>query len=126
VVDHYSANPPSYTERAKGQTLTSGLMVWFWDTYLGRCPPDSPSARRAMPLHSDQLDSLPPTFLITAEYDPLRDEGVAFAGKLRDADVPLQYRHFDAAAHGFACSEGPNPDFEAYLSDLVDWLGRLQ
>ncbi|MEJ2533636.1 MAG: alpha/beta hydrolase fold domain-containing protein, partial [Halioglobus sp.] len=89
-------------------------------------PPDSPSARRAMPLHSDQLDSLPSTFLITAEYDPLRDEGIAFAGKLRDAGVPLQYRHFDTAAHGFACSEGPNPDFEAYLGDLVDWLGRLQ
>ena len=126
VVDHYSANPPSYTERAKGQTLTSDFMIWFWDTYLAGCPPDSPDARRAMPLHSERLASLPPTFLITAEYDPLRDEGIAFAGKLRDAGVPLQYRHFDTAAHGFACSEGPNPDFEAYVGDLADWLGRLR
>ena len=78
-----------------------------------------------MPLHADKLSSLPPTFLITAEYDPLRDEGIAFADKLRTAEVALQYRHFDKAAHGFACSEGPTPDFNTYLEDLIDWMDRL-
>ena len=125
VVDHYNANPPSYTERARGQALTSGFMVWFWDTYLGDCDADDPQAKRAMPLHAQNLASLPPTFLVTAEYDPLRDEGIAYAEKLRDAGVALQYRHFDTAAHGFACSEGPNENFNAFMDDLVTWLKQL-
>jgi acetyl esterase len=125
VVDHYNASPPSYTERARGQALTSNFMVWFWDTYLGDCDADDPKAKRAMPLHAQNLASLPPTFLITAEYDPLRDEGIAYAEKLRDAGVVLQYRHFDTAAHGFACSEGPNENFNAYMDDLATWVKQL-
>ena len=125
VVDHYSADHRSYVERAKGQSLTSAVMHWFWDTYLGDCSANDNRAQRAQPLHSDRLGSLPPTFLITAEFDPLRDEGIAFAEKLRLADVPLQYRHFETAAHGFACSEGPTDVFEAYMDDLVTWLAQF-
>jgi acetyl esterase len=122
AVDHYSTDYPSYTERARGQMLTRGLMNWFWDTYLGPYSAEDPMAKRAMPLRADNLASLPPTFLITAEFDPLRDEGIAFAQKLREAGVPLQYRHFDTAAHGFACSEGPNDNFNVFMNDLVTWL----
>jgi acetyl esterase len=125
VVDHYSSMPTSYTERARGQSLTSKVMFWFWDTYLGELTVADPETKRAMPLHAQNLSCLPPTFLITAEYDPLRDEGCAFADKLREAGVVLQYRHFDTAAHGFACSEGPSPDFNAYLEDLVGWIKQL-
>jgi acetyl esterase len=125
VVDHYSAAPPSYTQRARGQMLTRNLMIWFWDSYLGDCAADDPAAKRAMPLHAENLASLPPTFLVTAEYDPLRDEGIAYAQKLQRAGVALRYRHFDTAAHGFACSEGPNDNFMAFMDDLVDWLQHL-
>jgi acetyl esterase len=125
VVDHYNANPPSYTERARGQALTSNFMVWFWDTYLGNCGAEEPRAKHAMPLHSKNLATLPPTLLITAEFDPLRDEGIAYAKKLRDAGVALQYRHFDTAAHGFACSEGPNENFNVFMDDLVTWIKQL-
>ncbi len=125
VVDHYQANLPSYTQRATGQSLTRNLVTWFWDTYLGDCSANNPAAKRAMPLHADNLASLPPTFLITAEFDPLRDEGITYAQKLRESGVALQYRHFGKAAHGFACSEGPSADFNAYMEDLVAWLARL-
>ena len=125
VVDHYNAAPPSYTLRARGQSLTRNFMIWFWDTYLGNHSPDSATAKCAMPLHADNLASLPPTFLITAEYDPLRDEGSAYAQRLQQAGVPLRYRHFDTAAHGFACSEGPNANFIAFMDDLIDWLQQL-
>lgn len=125
VVDHYRASPPSYVERGSGQALTSNIMHWFWDTYLADCRADDPTALRAMPLHSDRLASLPPTFLLTAEFDPLRDEGIAFGDKLRDAGVAVTYKHFPDAAHGFACSEGPTADFEIYINDLVAWLEQF-
>lgn len=125
VTDHYTAGFQSYIDKAKGQTLTANLMHWFLDTYLGSCAADSPEAARAFPLRSDALASLPPTLLITAENDPLRDEGIAFGDKLRDAGVPLQYRHFETAAHGFACSEGPTPDLDAFLDDAVTWIEQL-
>ena len=64
-------------------------------------------------------------FNITAEFDPLRDEGRAFAKAAEAAGVPTRNRHFDAAAHGFACSSGPNKHFNAFMDDLVDWLGEL-
>ncbi len=125
VTDHYDAGFPSYVERAKGQTLTASLMRWFWDTYLAGGKPGGSDEVRAFPARSPELATLPPTFLITAEYDPLRDEGIAFSELLRAAGVSLQYRHFDNAAHGFACSEGPNDDFEAMMEDLVTWLDGL-
>ena len=78
-----------------------------------------------MPLRSDRLDTLPATFLVTAELDPLRDEGIAYAEKLRQSGVAVRHRHFATAAHGFACSEGPNADFLAFMDDLVDWLQQL-
>lgn len=125
VVQHYSANFPSYVERATGQMLTASFMFWFWDTYLDSLDPDSEEAARAFPLRSRTLAGLPPTFLVTAEYDPLRDEGIAYRDQLREAGVDLQYRHFATAAHGFACSEGPNDNFNAMMTDLVAWLDKL-
>jgi acetyl esterase len=125
VTQHYSAEFPSYTERATGQLLTANFMFWFWDTYLDSLDPGSDRAARAFVLASEALASLPPTFLVTAEYDPLRDEGIAYRDKLREAGVDVQYRHFDTAAHGFACSEGPNENFNAMMTDLVAWLDKL-
>ena len=125
VTEHYDPGTPSYVERAKGQTLTSELMRWFWDTYLDGSQPAKADEARAFPARAENLAGMPPTFLVTAEFDPLRDEGVAFGEQLRAAGVALQYRHFDKAAHGFACSEGPNADFEAMMIDLQGWLDAL-
>jgi acetyl esterase len=124
VCDHYSTLPPSYVERAKGQTLTSSLMVWFWDTYLGDYDADAIPTRRAMPLRADNLGTLPATFLVTAEFDPLRDEGRALADRLSAAGIDLQYRHHEDAAHGFACSEGPTADCMNLLADLAAWVDK--
>lgn len=126
VVDHYNAETHSYSERAKGQSLTSNFMVWFWDTYLAGFDPQSSAAQRAMPLRADCLETLPPTFLVTAEFDPLRDEGIAYAEKLCRSGVAVHYRHFATAAHGFACSEGPTDDFNACMDGLVQWLQTLR
>jgi acetyl esterase len=74
-------------------------MVWFWDHYL----PDA-AARddpRASPLRATDLSGLPPALVMVAEYDPLRDEALAYAERLAAADVPVTVRLYDDVMHGF-------------------------
>jgi len=123
VTDYYDADFGSYTERATGQMLTRDLMQWFWDSYLAGTRPED--AMRARPLLSDRLPQLPPLLLVTAERDPLRDEGAALAQRVRDAGVPVDYSHYGDAEHGFACSEGETPDFLAFVDQVNAWLAGL-
>ena len=101
-------------------------MRWFWDTYLAGLAPDSAAARRAMPLHATNLAALPPTFLVTVEYDPLRDEGIAYGQRLTEAGVAVDHHHFESASHGFACSEGPTEHFNTVMAALTAWLQQLE
>ena len=78
VTDH-DLGRGSYVENAEGYALTTALMAWFWDHY---CDPADRSNPKASPLLSDDLSNLPPTLVVTAEFDPLRDEGVAYAEAL--------------------------------------------
>jgi len=78
---------PSYVENAEGYVLTTSLMKWFWDYYA------EPAARtdpKASPLRAKDLSKLPPAFVVTCEFDPLRDEGVAYAQALTAAGVPTR------------------------------------
>ena len=77
---------PSYRENAEGYFLTRSLMDWFWDMY---CPPGERTDPRASPLRG-QLSGLPPAFVVTCEFDPLRDEGIAYAQALAAAGVPVE------------------------------------
>ena len=121
VTQHHKAYSHSFTEKGKGYVLTADLMIWFWDTYLGG--KDETQAKGAMPMLARTVEHLPPTFLVTAEHDPLRDEGIAYAEKLRKAGVSTVARHFPNAQHGFVCSEGPTEDFDAFIEALNEWLG---
>ncbi|MCX2982192.1 alpha/beta hydrolase [Halieaceae bacterium IMCC14734] len=126
AVDHYTAGYSSYQKYATGHVLTFKLMQWFWDSYLGGLDSADPTAERAMPQRSDDLAVSPPTFLCTAEFDPLRDEGKIFAQKLAAAGVAVASHHFDNSAHGFACSEGPTVHFTEFMNSLTQWLSTLQ
>ncbi len=77
---------PSFVQNAEGYFLTAPLMQWFWDSY---CPPEHRGDPRAAPLRG-QLQGLPPAFIATAEFDPLRDEGQAYAAALAQAGVPVE------------------------------------
>jgi acetyl esterase/lipase len=100
VVDH-DMTSTSYRERGSGADLfiTAKDMEWFWSLYL----PD-PAARSvpdASPLRAEDLSKLPPAIVITAEYDPLRDEGIEYARRLEAAGVPVIHRHHDEMFHDF-------------------------
>jgi acetyl esterase len=117
---------PSRVENAEGYFLTAADMAWFRSHYL----PDP--ARKADPyasvLRAPDLSGLPPAVVATAEYDPLRDEGEAYAAALEKAGVPVVSRRFDGLIHGFfglphvspACAEATR----VLCADLKALLAR--
>lgn len=76
------------TENATGYVLTRSLMEWFWSR---NAEPHDRFDPRASPLLADSLADLPPTSVFTAQFDPLRDEGVAYADALRAPGVPVEH-----------------------------------
>ena len=94
-----SFDTPSYRECASGYFLTLDSMRWFWDHYLG---PDGDGADpEASPLRAADLAGVAPALVVTAEYDPLRDEGEAYARRLEEAGVPVTLSRYDGMIHGF-------------------------
>jgi len=92
-------------------------MSWFWDQYT----PD-PAARAnpyASPLRACSLSGLPPAYLVTAEHDPLRDEGFAYADRLRAARVPVEHRHFGSQIHAFFTFTGVLDDADKAVSEVA-------
>jgi len=89
----------SYGDFADGYLLTRDSMRWFIAHYL----PSGDQARdwRASPLRAPSLAGLPPALIITAGFDPLRDEGEMFAGRLRDAGNMVDYVCYGGMIHGF-------------------------
>jgi acetyl esterase len=85
-------------ENAEGLFLTGDDMTWFRSLYVGEAPLDDP---RASPLLAADLSGLAPAIVITAEFDPLRDDGEAYADALADAGVSVRRRRFDGLIHGF-------------------------
>ena len=98
ATDH-DLNTPSYLENATGYLLTREGMRWFWDHYLVR--EAQGFERYASPLRAPSLAGLPSALVITAEYDPLRDEGEAYAARLRDAGVAVTLTRYPGMIHGF-------------------------
>ena len=89
----------SYEENAEGYMLTRDVMGWFIDHHLG--DGIDPKDPRVSPFHVDSLEGLPKALVITAEYDPLRDEGEAYAARLGDAGVEVEAVRYDGQIHGF-------------------------
>jgi acetyl esterase len=102
----------SIIENAEGYFLTKATMEWFVRCYLGE---GDPKQSKASPLHAEDLSGLPPALVITAEYDPLRDEGEAYAERLRDAGVPVEALRYEGQIHGFFAMQGLLDDAAAAL-----------
>lgn len=104
VTDCSSFETESHRELADGYFLTRSAMEWFTGHYL----PSAEEKRNpeASPLLARNLKGLPPAVVITAEFDPLRDEGEAYAKRLKDAGVPVTVSRYPGMIHGFVSMHG--------------------
>src|SRR5262249_5257951 len=98
-VTEHSYETASYRDFADGYLLNLELMTYFWNQYLGGA--SDGLDRYASPLRAPDLRGLPPALVITAEFDPLRDEGEAYAARLREAGVPVTLSRYDGVFHAF-------------------------
>jgi len=89
----------SMLRNGEGYFLTMEAMAWFEQQYLGTL--SDAERPQASPLLARDLSRLPPAFVLTAEFDPLYDQGRAYARRLRDAGVPCKYTCYEGAIHGF-------------------------
>jgi acetyl esterase len=94
----FVAQAPSHAMFDEGFLLVRRDMDWFSAQYLGGAAAEDP---RASILRADDLSGLPPAIVVTAGFDPLRDEGEAYAARLREAGVPVLLRRFPGLIHGF-------------------------
>ncbi len=114
---------PSRVENAEGLFLTADDMRWFGDHYV----PDGAlrSDPRASVLLAQDLSGLPPAIVATAEFDPLRDEGEAYAAALEKAGVRVDARRYDGLIHGFFGLGPVSPGSAAAARELCAALREL-
>jgi acetyl esterase len=114
----------SYRENGQGYLLEAATMRWFWDHY---CPnPADRQTAAASPLQARNLAGLPPALVVTAEFDPLRDEGEAYAAAITAAGGRAEALRFDGLVHDFFATaqvfQSSRNAFEAVCRKLRDAL----
>ena len=112
----------SYRDATNDALLTPAMMRFFWNAYLGDAPPSA----HAAPLRAEDLTGVAPAVMILAGNDPLHDEGVAYAVRLRDAGVAVDLHDFDGAIHGFASFFGLAPIGDEAVGLAAAALARLR
>lgn len=114
---------PSRSEGGPG-LVDSATIEWFFDQYVGGAGFD-PSDPRLAPLHAPDLGGLPPTVIATAEFDPLRDDGEAYAQKLQAAGVRVHHTRYGGLIHGFFDFGRWSPGAQAAIEDITATFGAL-
>ena len=116
-VTDFAFTTGSYTDNGEGFLLQRATMQWFWAHYLGAQDPGKDPT--AFPARAESFVDLPPAFVATAEYDPLRDEGEAYAQALRDAGVTVTATRYEGMIHGFLWTLGATPAGSRMVDDAV-------
>jgi acetyl esterase len=120
VTDYHTPGTTSYEQNAEGYGLTRDTMVWFWDHYLNE--PSEAANPLASPLRARDLSGLPPALVVTAEYDPLRDEGEFYAARLREAGTRAITSRWDGMNHGFFFWAGRVDKAGEAMAESYGWL----
>ena len=113
---------PSYVENAEAPGLTTASMRLYWKSYVGG--EGRTNDPYAAPLLADDLGGLPPTYIHTAEFDPLLNDGERYAERLRAAGVPVEYRCAKRMIHGFVRGRLSGPAVSAEFAAICDFLRR--
>ena len=116
----FSLETDSHRELADGHVIPRDRIVWYSEQYL-RGEPDK-SDVRASPLRASKLAGQPPALIITAGFDPLRDEGHAYAAKLREAGVDVVYREYPGQIHAFVSLTKAIPQGLACTLEIAEYL----
>jgi acetyl esterase len=118
VTDLSSMATPSYVEFAEDHQLSKAVMEWFRDHYLPS--PEAAFDPYASPLLTPDLRGLPPAVILTAECDPLRDEGEAYAERLAEAGVPVTCTRYAGMIHPFFSLSGAIPRALDAIQQVAD------
>jgi acetyl esterase len=119
-VTNHDFETVSYRDNADGYMLTRAAMGWYWSHYLS--DPTDGRQPYASPLQASDLGGLPPALVITAEFDPLRDEGEAYGSRLRDAGVAATVHRYDGMIHGFFSMAAMLTQAEAAVNEAASAL----
>jgi acetyl esterase len=123
---YYDPPTASYLENSEGYGLTRKGMIWYWDLYLNdRSESTNPLVS---PLLAPDLADLPPAFIVTAQYDVLRDEGDAYANRLAKAGVEVTHLYVKGMNHGFAASAKEFPYLDqahTVLQSVAEWVAAI-
>ena len=113
----------SYVQNAAGPILSAKEMSWFWDMYLSKSEDGEDS--RASPYLAKNFAAMPPSKIVVAEMDILRDEGLAYAERLREAGVPVDVTLFHGAPHGFYWLDGVLSQATELDAVIADWVKQV-
>jgi len=120
----FAMKHPSHSEPETSILLTHSVIKWFCNHYLnGAADIDH---WKASPARAKTLTGLPPAYVLTAGADPLRDEGAEYAARLKEAGVPMTYRHFPGQFHGFFTMGKLLQQANVAVSEIAGWLKALK
>ena len=112
----------SHREPETSILLTHSVIGWFANHYMGDA---DRSDWRASPARAKTFAGLPPAYVLTAGADPLRDEGDEYAARLKEAGVPVAYKHFPGQFHGFFTMGKLLKQADVAVTEIATWLKRL-
>jgi acetyl esterase len=118
----FAMKTASHSDPTTSILLTHSVIRWFKDHYLGNADIND---WRASPARAKTLAGLPPAYVLTAGGDPLCDEGDEYAAKLKEAGVPVAYRHFAGQFHGFFTMGKLLNQANVAVTEIATWLKAL-
>jgi acetyl esterase len=123
VTDYYTRGTRSYEENANGYGLTRDTMKWFWDHYLNH--EGEAEDPYASPLRAVDLAGLPPAYVLSAEYDPLRDEAELYGERLQASGAAVRITRRAGMNHGFMFWVGIVAGADAAMEDACTWARQV-